>query len=151
MKATLIALLAGLCWGVGEAFTKSVLHTGKIGPFTAMAVRTTVALPVIWITVLIAMRTMSRESEPANWLQAGTPTLLKLFFGSGLIAGAAGMLSFYVALSLGDISKVKPIAFATTVAVAVLLGWLVFQEAMPWTKVLAVMLIISGILLLMVK
>jgi uncharacterized membrane protein len=48
MKAVLIAAAAGLCWGVGELFTKMVLHTGKIGPLTAIAVRSTVALPILW-------------------------------------------------------------------------------------------------------
>ena len=35
MQTVIYAVLAGLCWGVGESFTKSVLHTHKIGPVTA--------------------------------------------------------------------------------------------------------------------
>lgn len=47
MNAIILAIGAGLCWGIGEVFTKSVLHTGKVGPITAITVRSTVALPVI--------------------------------------------------------------------------------------------------------
>ena len=36
MKAILLAVGAGACWGVGEIFTKSVLHTGRVGPLTAL-------------------------------------------------------------------------------------------------------------------
>jgi transporter family protein len=148
MKAMLIAVLAGLCWGVGEGFTKSVLHTGKIGPFTAMAVRSTVALPVIWAAALLAMR-LGPNPEPNRWFRADAMTMARLIGGSGLIAGAAGMLMFYLALSLGEISQVKPIAFSTTVAVAVLIGLMVFREPLTWQKGLACVMIVGGITLLL--
>ena len=46
--ATLLAVVAGASWGVGEVVTKSVLLSGQVGPLTAIAVRSTVALPIIW-------------------------------------------------------------------------------------------------------
>lgn len=48
MLAVVCAFLAGLCWGVGEVFTKSVLHSKQVGPLAAIAVRSTVAIPVLW-------------------------------------------------------------------------------------------------------
>src|SRR5690606_37320893 len=86
MKSVLLAVAAGLCWGVGEAFTRSVLHTGRIGPVTAIAVRTSVALPALWIAYLIVVQWQG--AEPRDWMRAGWPTLLKLVLGSGLVAGA---------------------------------------------------------------
>ena len=68
--------------------------------------------------------------------------------GSGVCAGAAGMICFYVALSLGEISKVKPIAFAVAPAIAVLLGWLVLGEAMTPRKAAGVLMILGGVVLL---
>ena len=56
MAALLLAALAGLCWGIGELFTKSVLHTHQVGPFTAIAIRSTVALPMIWLAWLASDR-----------------------------------------------------------------------------------------------
>lgn len=147
MKAILIAVIAGLCWGVGESFTKSVLHTGKIGPVTAMAARTTVALPVLWLAAWFVMTRLNHE--PRGWIgELGWSTGLKLALGSGLMAGAAGMLLFYVALNMGTLSTVKPVAFATAVVTAVILGWLVFRDPMPMRKALAAVLIGSGILLM---
>src|SRR5688500_7234521 len=53
MKAAMLAVMAGLCWGVGEFFTKQVLHTHRVGPVTAIAVRSTVALPVLWAAYFV--------------------------------------------------------------------------------------------------
>ena len=147
MKAVILAILAGLCWGIGEFFTKQVLHTGKVGPLTAIAVRSTVALPVLWLVYLVVVH--ARAAEPRAWLQSADPsTLARLVFGSGLTAGAVAMICFYGALHLGPISKVKPIAFALAPVVAVLLGWLVLGESMTPRKVIAVALIVAGVVLL---
>lgn len=146
MNALILAILAGLCWGVGEVFTKSVLHSGKIGPITAIAVRSTVALPVLWIVYLVFVH--GRRMEPANWVKADWPTLLKLICGSGLIAGAGGMICFYASLHLGEISRIKPIAFSIAPATAVLLGWMILGEPMSWPKACGVVLILAGVVLL---
>ena len=146
MKAALLAMLAGLCWGVGEFFTKQVLHTHRVGPITAIAVRSTVALPVRWAVYLVVVH--GRGAEPREWTQAGAGTLLKLVLGSGLVAGAAGMLCFYGALHLGPISKVKPIAFTLAPVVGTLLGWLILHERMAPAKWAGVALIVAGVVLL---
>lgn len=146
MRAIVLALLAGLCWGVGEVFTRSVLHTGRIGPLTAVAVRTTVALPILWGVYVVAVHWL--EIEPRDWPKAGGATLLKLVVGSGVVAGALAMIFFYASLHAGEISRVKPVAFATAPLVAVLLGWLVLREAMTPARAAGVVLILLGVVLL---
>jgi len=146
MKAVLFAVLAGLCWGIGELFTRSVLQTRQIGPITAIAVRSTVALPILWIAYAITVHIAG--AEPRGWMKADTGTLLKLILGSGLVAGAAAMVFFYMALNLGEISRVKPIAFALAPATAVLLGWMILHEPMTLRKGVAVALILAGVVLL---
>lgn len=146
MKAFLFAAIAGLCWGVGEVFTKSVLHSKQIGPMTALAVRMLIATPLILIAAAIAVYRV--RAEPTNWMQADRAVLLKLIFGSGLIAGAVALIAFYVALSLGEVSRVKPVAFAVAPATAVLIGWLVLKEPMTTKKALGVVSILVGVLLL---
>jgi uncharacterized membrane protein len=146
MKAILLAAAAGLCWGVGEVFTKSVLQSGQIGPITAIAVRTTVALPVLWVVYAIAVHVLGLE--PRAWMRADGIVLAKLLLGSGLVAGAAGMAFFYASLHAGDISRVKPVAFALAPATAVVIGWLVLREPMTLQKGLAVALILAGVVLL---
>ncbi|MCA9289869.1 MAG: DMT family transporter [Phycisphaerales bacterium] len=147
MNGTVLAVLAGACWGIGEVFTKSVLHTGRVGPLTAIAVRSTVAIPVLWIVYWIFVQ--QRRTEPTTWLaDAGGGTLAKLILGSGLIAGAAGMVLFYSALKTGEISRVKPIAFTVAPMIGVLLGWLVLGEPMTAKKIVAIALVMSGVVLL---
>lgn len=146
MKAIIFAALAGLFWGVGELFTKSVLHSKQVGPLTALAVRSSVALPVLWVAYGVATHRLA--AEPASWVHADRPVMLKLVLGSGLIAGAAAMVCFYVALSLGEISRVKPVAFALAPATAVVLGWLILGEPMGLKKAAGVLLILCGVVLL---
>ena len=146
MKAILLAAAAGVCWGVGELCTKSVLHTGKVGPITAIAVRSTVALPVLWVAYYIAVRAL--KSEPADWHRADTPTLLKLVLGSGLVAGAAAMIFFYSSLHVGEISRVKPIAFALAPAVASVLAFVLLHEQLDARKALGIATILLGVVLL---
>jgi uncharacterized membrane protein len=148
MKASLLAVLAGLFWGVGEFFTKQVLHTHRVGPVTAIAVRSTVALPVLWAAYLLFVH--GRGAEPTDWTRAGTGTLLKLVLGSGLAAGAGGMLCFYGALNLGAISKVKPIAFTLAPVVGAVLGWAALGETMSGSKWVGIALIVIGVVMLTV-
>src|SRR5688500_15359894 len=86
MKAGLLAVVAGLSWGIGEMFTKQVLRGGRIGPLSAIAVRTTVAVPVLWLVYLIFVHL--RGTEPRDWMSAPPATLAKLVFGSGLVVAA---------------------------------------------------------------
>lgn len=147
MNAILLAIAAGLCWGVGELFTKSVLHTKQIGPITAITIRSTVALPVLWAAYYVAMHIT--KSEPERWWQnADRATILKLVLGSGLVAGAAAMIFFYAALSQGEISRIKPIAFTLAPATAVLLGCLLLHEPMTARKAIAITMILGGVAIL---
>ncbi len=147
MKAIGLAILAGLFWGVGELCTKMVLHTHRIGPITAIAVRSTVALPLLWLAYVIAVPILG--AEPRGWWRSlDGADVSRLVLGSGLVAGAAAMICFYAALNLDDISRIKPIAFTLAPAVAVLLGWLLLGESMTPRKAIAVAMILAGVLLL---
>jgi uncharacterized membrane protein len=151
--AIFLAVLAGLCWGIGELFTRSVLHSHQVGPLTAIAVRSTVALPLLWIAWTIGSGTVGDAApfglkpEPSLFA-AERATLAKLVLGSGVVAGAVAMICFYGALSIGELSRVKPIAFALAPATAVVLGWLVLGESMTVRKAVAVTLILAGVVLL---
>jgi uncharacterized membrane protein len=142
-----LAVLAGLCWGVGELCTKSVLHGHRIGPMAAIAVRSTIALPFLWLAWFLAVRVT--RLEPAGSLRSlPAADIAKLVLGSGFTAGALGMIFFYAALNLDDISRVKPIAFTIAPATAVLLGWMLLGESFSLRKAVAVGLILLGVGLL---
>jgi uncharacterized membrane protein len=148
MKPTLFALAAGVCWGIGEVCTRSALHGGKIGPIGAITVRSLVAIPIILLVFWLMTRGVAGLRVEPALAHADRATWLKLVLGSGLVAGALAMVFFYVALSLGEVSTVKPIAFSIAPAVGVLLGWLVLGESMDARKAIAVGLIVAGVVLL---
>lgn len=149
MTAALLAVAAGLCWGIGEVATKSALHSGRVGPLTAIAFRSTVALPVLWAAWWAAGRgALGLPVEAAAWRQPDAATVWKLVLGSGLVAGAGGMAFFYAALAFGEVSRVKPIAFTMAPAVGVLLAWALLGEPLGPRKLLAIGLIIAGVILL---
>ena len=146
MNAILLAIAAGLCWGIGEVATRSALHSGKVGPFAAVAFRTTIALPLIWAAWFVARKFSKLEARGFADVDGGT--WLKLILGSGLVAGAAAMIFFYAALSIGEISRVKPIAFALAPATGVLLGWMILGEPISAKKLGGVALILLGVVTL---
>jgi transporter family protein len=147
MRAIALAVMAGTCWGVGELCTKMVLHTHRIGPVTAIAVRSLVALPFLILAYVVVVPVLG--AEPRTWWRSlETADVLRLVIGSGLIAGAGGMICFYSALNLDDISRIKPVAFTVAPAVAVVLGWIVLGEPMSLRKAVAVAMILGGVVLL---
>ena len=149
MWSIAFAIGAGLCWGLGELATKSVLHARTIGPLTAVAVRTTVALPIVWAAAIIAQRYLKWPTEPTNWWAASSaPTLAKLILGSGLFAGAIAVILFYSALNTGEIGRVKPIAFALAPAVAAVLAWIFLGEVMTARKAAGIAMLLGGLVLI---
>jgi uncharacterized membrane protein len=149
INAVVFAVLAGLCWGVGEIFTKSALNSRQIGPMAVLLVRALVTLPPALLAYVAASH-FGRGEPPGWWREMDSSVWLKLIVGSGLMAGFAGVFFFYVGLSMpgGDISRLRPIAFSLAPASAVVLGWLVLGEEMSVRKAVAVVLIVVGIVLL---
>ncbi len=142
----LFAVLAGLCWGIGEVCARSVLHTGKVGPFMAVAIRSSIALPLIWGAYLVASK-LAPEGAGKGLGALTSKEWTLLIVGSGLVAGACAMIFFYISISLGEVSRMKPIAFTLAPAVAVVLGAMFLGEPLTGRKVLALVLVVSGVLL----
>lgn len=149
MRAVLFAIIAGLCWGVGEIFTKAALSSRQIGPMGVLLVRATVTLPPALLAYLAAAYLMKTETA-AWWRQMDASVWAKLVIGSGLMAGFAGVFFFYLGLASpgGEISRLRPIAFSLAPASAVVLGWLLLGEAMTMRKAAAVAMIVIGIVML---
>lgn len=157
MTAIVFAVLAGLAWGVGELCAKSALKSHEVGPLTAIAVRTTVALPVVWAIWFAAVRGwleplgIQAVREPAILGSASAATWWKLLLGAGVGAGALGIGFFYLGLAAGDVSRVKPVAFALAPTFAAVGAFLVLGEALSVKKVLGLLLVLAGIVVLTTK
>ncbi len=148
MKHVAFAVLAGVLWGVGEVCTRSALHSGRVGPISAITVRSLIAIPVVLAVFFLMTRGVAGlKAEPALQAMDGA-SWLKIGLGSGLLAGGMAMVCFYIALSLGEVSVVKPIAFSIAPAVGVVLGWLVLGEELTPRKIAALVLIVAGVVIL---
>lgn len=148
MKPILFALLAGLCWGVGEVATKQVLQSKQVGVMTIVCLRILGEAPFALLLYVLIHKVLHTQGEPQAWWQAPTPILLKLFFGTAMMAGFAGVAFYYLGLKYGQVSVVKPIAFTVAPAIGAMLAWLVLKEPMPPQKVLGIAIIIAGVAVL---
>ncbi len=146
MKAIIFAVLAAVCWGVGELCTRSVLHGRQVGPMGVLLVR--IAIAVVPAAIVFYLAAVKWQTEPLAIWRADGSTMVKLLLGSGLLAGFGGVLFFYLALSAGEIGVVKPIAFTVAPALAVVLGWVVLGEMMSVRKAAGVVCVVVGIVLL---
>lgn len=107
----------------------------------ATAVRTVVILIFSWIMVIVA----------GSWNQIGSisrETLLFLIL-SGAATGAS-WLCYFRALQLGDINKVVPVDKSSTV-LTIILALIFLGEGISLPKMLAVIVIASGIFLMIEK
>ncbi len=152
MHAIIFAVVAGLCWGIGEVCAKAVLHTHKVGPFFAVALRTTLALPIIWGAYLIARRLAPESAGKGITLRGEDALTIKqwvlLLGGSGVVAGALAMIAFYISISLGEVSKMKPIAFTVAPAIAVVLGVAFLGETLTARKMIGVVIVLVGVVVI---
>lgn len=148
MKPILLAIAAGLCWGIGEVCTRSALHGGRIGPIGAITARSLVAIPLLVVVFWLMTRGFGGLRVEPSLARLDGATAAKIVLGSGLVAGGLAMVFFYTALSFGEVSVVKPVAFSIAPAVGVLLGWLVLGEPMTARKAVAVGLILAGVVVL---
>lgn len=137
MKPQLFALLTAVAWGVGGYFEKRGLFLGQLSPQIGITIRTFVAL-----LILAAVSAPQWKSI----LDAGAKPLLYIVLGGGVLAGAIGMLFFYMALKGGSISQVMPIAF-TSPLFGVLMGVLVGGAPLQPRQLMGMVLTIGGIAL----
>ena len=102
MKASLLALLTAVAWGVGGYFEKEGLHAGDLSPQVGAFLRTAVALVVLGLASGPQLRQLA-AAPPRAWVAIAV--------GGGVVAGGLGILCFYAALRAAPIQQVMPIAF----------------------------------------
>ena len=137
MRAQLFALLTAAAWGIGGYFEKKGLRMGNLSPQVGITIRTAVALIILGAVSVPQWRTI---------LDAGTKPLLYAILGGGVLAGAIGMLCFYVALKGGSLSQVMPIAF-TSPLFGVLMGVLAGGATLQPRQLIGMALTVGGIAL----
>jgi len=138
MRAQLFALLTAVAWGVGGYFEKKGLQLGNLAPQMGITIRTLVAL-----IILALVRYPQWKTLPA----AGPRALLYIIIGGGVVAGACGMLCFYIAIKGAPLSRIMPIAF-TSPLFGALLGILLAGETVTIRSAVGMLMTVAGIILL---
>lgn len=138
MKPQLFALFTAIAWGIGGYFEKKGLHLGNLSPQVGITIRTAVAFLILGAVSF---------SEWKQIPSAGTKALLYMVIGGGVVAGAVGMLCFYMAIKGAPLGKVMPIAFTSPLFGALMGLWL---DGEPFTlkTALGIILTVGGIIVL---
>jgi len=130
------ALFTAMAWGIGGYFEKKGLHMGNLSPQMGITIRTCVALIILGTVSFPQWKTLA---------SAGSTALIMMVIGGGVVAGAAGMLSFYAALKGADsLTQVMPIAF-TSPLFGALTGIVLKTEKLTWQTGIGMLLTVIGI------
>ncbi len=138
MKPQFFALLTAIFWGVGGYFEKKGLHMGNLSPQFGITLRTLVALFILGAVSYPHWKSIT---------QAGPRALLYMIVGGGIVAGAGGMLCFYIAIKGAPLSRVMPIAF-TSPLFGALMGFILGGEPVTLKAILGMLMTVGGIILL---
>ena len=134
MKSQRFALFTAIAWGVGGYFEKKGLHLGNLSPQMGITIRTLVALIILGLVSFPYWKTVPQASSKA---------MLYMIIGGGVVAGAGGMLFFYIAIKGAPLGRVMPIAF-TSLLFGALMGFIFGNEPLTLKIVLGMMIIVGG-------
>ena len=138
MKPQLFALLTAIAWGVGGYFEKKGLVLGNLSPQMGITIRTAVALIILGVVSFPQWKSVAQASPRA---------IIYMVVGGGIVAGAVGMLCFYIAIKGAPLGKVMPIAF-TSPLFGALMGIIFSGEPLTFKTVLGMVMTIGGIVIL---
>ena len=130
------AFVAMAAYGVAVALLKVALRDIPLG---LVVVISNVILVVVGVVMVVY-----RGESVVEHVSFGRPMLVAVLAGSTL---SLGVVSYYVALRLGQVSVVAPI-FAMYFAVATVLGVIFLGEGMSWSKAFGVALACVAVFLL---
>ena len=135
LKAVLWALLAALVWGSAPVLFKLGLR-GEISPLSGIFFHNLTATIFALLTLLILKE--NPYSYPIR-------EILLVSLG-GFVSGFLGLLVYYKAVKVGDVSVVAPIASSSPLF-STLLAVVILGEEFTLKKFLGTVLIILGIAL----
>lgn len=140
-ESLMFAVLAGTAWGLGGYFEKTGLRLMAMPPLAGITVRTAVALLLLGALSVPVWKQVSLTGNAKGWLM--------LVLGGGVIAGAAGMWSFYKALSLSEnLGVTLALAFACSPLAGTLLGLWKGDQPMNLRTAFGLATVMAGIVIL---
>jgi len=136
IKAILFALLSALIWGSAPVLFKLGLR-GDVSPISGIFIHNLTATIFAFLTLLAVKE---------NPLGYPIKELLTVALG-GFVSGFLGLLVYYKAIKVGNVSIVAPIA-STSPLFSTLLAIIILGESFTLTKFGGTILVIIGIVLL---
>ena len=136
LKAVFWALLSALIWGSAPVLFKLGLK-GEISPLAGILIHNLTATVFALIAVLVL-----RENLFNYPLKEITMVAL-----GGFVSGFLGLLVYYKAIKVGDVSIVAPVA-ASSPLFSALLAAIILGESLTTIKIVGSLLVIAGIILL---
>lgn len=135
MKAVVFALLSALVWGTAPLIFKLGLR-GEIPPIAGIFFHNLTAAVFAFLSMLIL-----REGFTYPWRD-----VVIVSFG-GFISGFLGLLLYYKAIKVGDVSVVAPIV-ASSPLWASLFAFILLGETFTPMKLIGTILVVSGVALI---
>ncbi len=139
MNWLLYAILGVAMLGVSPVFAKSGMHKSNV--HLAASLRGTMLL-------VSAVFMINLTGSGVNLMALGHTALLYLFF-SGLATGMT-WVCLLRALQYGEVIKVVPIVLGSEIC-NLLIGMIVFREAVTWNKIIIMVLLIAGVFMMSIK
>lgn len=135
MKAVIFAILSALVWSTAPIIFKVGLK-GSVPPLVGIFFHNLTA-------TLFALAALMAVRESLNY---PTRDILIICTG-GFISGFLGLLLYYKAIKVGEVSVVAPIV-ASSPLWASLLAFLLLGESFSLMKVAGALLVVSGVIML---
>ncbi len=136
-KILFLWLLTLFFWGSSPLLEKIALQA--VSPLLALTLRTGVAALALSLAVVFT-------GEIKGVASLSLRDFLVLA-GSGILAGFLGMLTYFSLLKTGAASKVVPLTAAYPLVTA-LLAFFLLREELSWTRILGIVLTVTGLIIL---
>ncbi len=135
MKAVIFALLSALVWGTAPVIFKLGLR-GEVPPLVGILFHNLTAFLVALLTVAVLRENLSYPLRDIAVISFG-----------GFISGFLGLLLYYKAIKVGEVSVVAPIA-ASSPLWASLFAFLLLGEQLTLQRFLGAVLVAVGVALI---
>lgn len=133
VEAFVLAILGAICWGIAPVFGKAGLR--GVHPLDGLAARTVITVLLVGGWVIGSGRARNLFAiETRRWYFLAIEAFLATF---------AGDLVYYAALKKGDVGTTA-VVLASSPVITVVLGRMLFGEAVPPLKMVGAGLIILG-------
>ena len=134
MNVYFFLLLTAILWGSSPILEKMGLS--RATAFAAVTIRS-----IVITSILIIIMFLTNKTKEVFLV---SPKTILIFATSGIMAGLAGMWTYFMALKMGATSRVVPIA-ATYPLVTALLSFIILQEKFTVIRFIGTIVIVCGI------